>query len=259
MTILDTFSLQGKIALLTGGAGLYGRQIARALAEAGATTYIASRDIAGLETVAEELRDEGYDVRAMPLDQGDETSILTLRDAIKADSGRLEILVNNAVARPLKSGYFSEASAIEESMRVNGTGLILITRAMGEIMADGGSIVNIGSIMGLVGLEPLNYRGTDMDGWYPDYFFNKGGMTNLTRFQASYYGSRGIRVNCLHPGGYQTPDQVEAFVENYSERTCLGRMANDTDLMGSIVFLASGASRYITGANIPVDGGYTAK
>jgi NAD(P)-dependent dehydrogenase (short-subunit alcohol dehydrogenase family) len=259
MTILDTFSLRGKVALLTGGAGLYGRQIARALAEAGATTYIASRDMASLETVAKELRGEGHDVRAMPLDQGEEASILALHDMIKADSGRLDILVNNAVARPLKNGYFSDASAIDESMRINGTGLILLTRVMGEIMAEGGSIINIGSIMGLVGLEPLNYRDTDMDGWNPDYFFHKGGMSNLTRFLASYHGSRGIRVNCLHPGGYQTPDQPEAFVKNYSERTCLGRLANDTDLMGSIVFLASGASRYITGANIPVDGGYTAK
>lgn len=259
MTILDTFSLKGKIALLTGGAGLYGRQITRALAEAGATTYIASRDVAALEAVAEELCGEGHDVRALPLDQGEEASILALRDAIKADSGRLDILVNNAVARPLKNGYFSDASAIDESMHINGTGLILLTRAMGEIMADGGSIINIGSIMGLVGAEPLNYRGTDMDGWYPDYYFHKGGMTNLTRFLASYYGSRGIRVNCLHPGGFQTPDHPEAFVKNYSERTCLGRLANDTDLMGGIVFLASDASRYITGANIPVDGGYTAK
>lgn len=259
MTILDTFSLNGKTALLTGGAGLYGRQIARALAEAGATTYIASRNVAALEAVAAELRREKHDVRAMPLDLGDEASILALRDAIKTDSGHLDILVNNAVARPLKKGYSSDGSAIEESMRVNGAGLILINRAMGEIMSDGGSIINIGSIMGLVGLEPLNYRGTDMDGWYPDYFFHKGGMTNLTRFLASYYGSRGIRVNCLHPGGYQTPDHPEAFVKNYSERTCLGRLANDTDLMGSIVFLASDASRYITGANIPVDGGYTAK
>lgn len=259
MTILDTFSLQGKIALLTGGAGLYGRQIARALAEAGATTYIASRNVFGLEAVAVELRGEGHDVRSMSLDQGDEASILALRDAIKVESGRLDILVNNAVARPLKNGYFSEASAIDESMRINGTGLILVTRTMGEILAGGGSIINIGSIMGLVGLEPLNYSGTDMDGWYPDYFFHKGGMANYTRFLASYYGPRGIRANCLHPGGYQTLDQPEAFVKNYSARTCLGRLANDTDLMGSIVFLASDASRYITGSNIPVDGGYTAK
>jgi len=259
MKVLDTFSLSGKTALLTGGAGLYGRQIVRALAEAGATTCIASRNVAALEAVAAELRGEGHDVRAMPLDQGDETSILALRDAIKTDIGHLDILVNNAVPRPVKDGYYSDAAAIDESMRINGTGLILITRTMGEIIADGGSIINIGSIMGLVGLEPLNYRGTEMDGWIPDYFFHKGGMANLTRFLASYYGPRGIRVNCLHPGGYQTPDQPEAFVRNYSERTCLGRLANDTDLMGSIVFLASDASVYITGANIPVDGGYTAK
>jgi len=144
-------------------------------------------------------------------------------------------------------------------MRVNGTGLILITRALGEIMADGGSIINIGSIMGLVGLEPLNYSGTDMDGWYPDYFFHKGGMANLTRFLASYYGPRGIRVNCVHPGGLQSSGHDEAFVKNYSERTCLGRLANDTDLMGIVVFLAADASVYVTGTNIPVDGGYTAK
>jgi NAD(P)-dependent dehydrogenase (short-subunit alcohol dehydrogenase family) len=144
-------------------------------------------------------------------------------------------------------------------MRVNGTGLILMTRAMGEILADGGSIINIGSMMGLVGVEPRNYDGTDMHGWYPDYFFHKGGMANLTRFLASYYGPRGIRVNCVHPGGLLSPSHPEAFVRNYSTRTCLGRLANDTDLMGVIVFLASDASAYVTGTNIPVDGGYTAK
>lgn len=150
--------------------------------------------------------------------------------------------MNNAVARPAKDGYFSAAAALEESMRVNGTG----------------SIINIGSMMGLVGVEPLNYQGTDMHGWYPDYFFHKGGMTNLTRFLASYYGPRGIRVNCIHPGGLNT-GQPAAFLKNYSERTCLGRLANDTDLMGIVVFLASAASVYLTGTNIPVDGGYTAK
>jgi NAD(P)-dependent dehydrogenase (short-subunit alcohol dehydrogenase family) len=108
-------------------------------------------------------------------------------------------------------------------------------------------------------MEPANYRGTDMLNWCPDYFFHKGGMVNLTRFQASYYGQRGIRVNAIHPGGLGSMGHPEQFVKNYSERTCLGRMANDTDLMGIIVFLASDASKYITGTNIPVDGGYTAK
>ncbi|MBN1558334.1 MAG: SDR family oxidoreductase [Lentisphaerae bacterium] len=259
MSVLETFSLAGKVGLVTGGAGLYGRQIVRALAEAGARTYVASRHTAALEAVAAESCARGHDVRVLRLDQGDEASCLALRDAVRADSGRLDVLVNNAVARPLKDGYASPAAAIEESMRINATGLMVLTRAMGEILSDGGSIINIGSIMGLVGLEPLNYRGTDMDGWYPDYFFHKGGMVNLTRFWASYYGRRGIRVNCVHPGGLKNPGHPEAFVRNYSERTCLGRLAGDTDLMGIVVFLASDASSYITGANIPVDGGYTAK
>ena len=259
MTILDAFSLTGKVALVTGGAGLYGRQIVQALAEAGARTYIASRNLEALEKVAEEHRALGHDVRALRMDQTDEASIFAVRDAIVRESGKLHILVNNAVARPAKKGYFDEAAAIDESMRVNGTGLILVTRTLGESMADGGSIINIGSMMGLVGVEPLNYRGTDMNGWYPDYFFHKGGMVNLTRFLASYYGPRGIRCNCVNPGGLLNEVHPEAFVKNYSERTCLGRLANDTDLMGIVVFLAADASVYVTGTNIPVDGGYTAK
>lgn len=259
MPILDRFSLAGKVALLTGGAGLYGRQILRGLAEAGARTYIASRNVDQLEQVAAEHRALGHDVRALQLDQADEASIAAVRDAIVAESGRLHVLVNNAVARPVKRGYFDDAAAIDESMRVNATGLILVTRALGEVMADGGSIINIGSIMGLVGLEPLNYRGTDMQGWYPDYFFNKGGMANLTRFLASYYGPRGIRCNCLHPGGLLNEGHPEAFVRNYGERTCLGRLAGEDDLGGAVVFFASDASAYVTGANLPVDGGYTAK
>jgi NAD(P)-dependent dehydrogenase (short-subunit alcohol dehydrogenase family) len=258
MPLLDTFSLKDKVALVTGGAGLYGRQIVRALAEAGARTYIASRNLEALENLAAEHRSLGHDVRALRLDQTEESSIFAVRDAIVKESGNLHILVNNAVARTVK-GYFDEAAAIDESMRVNGTGLILVTRALGEVMADGGSIINIGSMMGLVGLEPLNYRGTEMTGWYPDYFFHKGGMVNLTRFMASYYGSRGIRCNCVNPGGLLNEAHPEAFVKNYSERTCLGRLANDTDLMGIIVFLAADASLYVTGTNIPVDGGYTAK
>jgi NAD(P)-dependent dehydrogenase (short-subunit alcohol dehydrogenase family) len=258
MSLLDTFSLTGKVALLTGGAGLYGRQILRGLAEAGARTYIASRNLEALDAVAAEHRRLGHDVRSLRLDQADETSIAAVRERIVAESGGLHVLVNNAVARPTR-GLFDKAEKIDESMHVNGTGLILVTRGLADAIADGGSIINIGSIMGLVGLEPLNYRDTDMSGWCPDYFFHKGGMANLTRFFASYFGSRGIRCNCLHPGGLLNEGHPEAFVRNYSERTCLGRLANDSDLAGAVVFLASDASAYITGVNIPVDGGYTAK
>ncbi len=201
MSVLVRFSLKGKNALVTGGAGLYGRQIAQALAQASATTVMASRDLPRLEQAAAEYQREGLAIHALRLDQGEEASILEARDQWRERYGELHVLVNNAVARPVKKGVFSPAESFDESFHINGTGLILVTRAFGEMMVEGGSIINIGSIMGLVGVEPANYRGTDMDGRYPDYFFHKGGMANLTRFWASYYGPRGIRVNCLHPGG----------------------------------------------------------
>ena len=261
MGILDKFSLQGKVALVTGGAGLYGRQIVAALAEAGACTYVAARHVDALETLAAGHRAEGQDVRARQLDQGDEASVLGLRDAIVQESGRLDILVNNAVLRPMKKGYRDEAAAFAESMSVNATGLFMITRAFGDVMAEqgSGSIINIGSIQGMIGPDPTIYRGTSMSGWYPDYFFHKGAMINFTRFIASYYGAKNVRCNCISPGGFRTPDHPEPFVRQYSDRTFLGRLANSTDLMGIIVFLGSDASVYITGTNIPVDGGYTAK
>ena len=113
--------------------------------------------------------------------------------------------------------------------------------------------------MGMIGPDPTNYVGTTMSAWYPDYFFHKGGMINFTRFIASYYGDKGIRCNCISPGGLFQSSMPEEFVRNYNSRTFLGRLADDSDLKGIIVFLASDASVYITGTNIPVDGGYTAK
>jgi len=260
MHISDMFTLSGKVALITGGAGLFGRQIVEACAEAGASTWIASRHIDALEPVAEQHRALGHDVRAARVDQSDESSIAALRERIAGESGRLDVLVNNAVARPMK-GYNDDAAHFDESMQVNATGLFMITRAMGDFMAEtgGGSIVNIGSIMGMIGPEPDNYTGTDMSGWYPDYFFHKGGMINFTRFIASYYGEKGIRCNCVSPGGLFQETMPRTFVENYSRRTVLGRLADESDLKGVIVFLAGDGSRYITGVNIPVDGGYTAK
>lgn len=261
MNVMRSFSLVGKVAVLTGGGGLYGRQLVAALAEAGATTYIASRDVAALEGVAAEHQALGQDVTALQLDQGDEESVLRLRDEVLKRSGEIDILVNNAVARTMKQGWEDTAESFDESMHINATGLFVMSRCFGKVMktAGAGSIINIGSIMGMIGAEPANYVGTEMHGWHPDYFFHKGGMVNFTRFCASYFGGSNVRVNCVSPGGLNTPDQPEAFVRQYSERTQLGRMGNVTDLKGITVFLASDASAYITGANIPVDGGYTAK
>jgi NAD(P)-dependent dehydrogenase (short-subunit alcohol dehydrogenase family) len=132
-------------------------------------------------------------------------------------------------------------------------------RTFGDAMArrGRGSIVNVGSIMGMVGPDFSLYEGFDWNA-PPDYFFHKGGMVQLTRYAASKLGPHGVRVNCVSPGGFLA-DQDPVFVDRYNARTFLGRMAGDGDLGGPIVFLASDAAAYITGANLPVDGGYTAK
>jgi NAD(P)-dependent dehydrogenase (short-subunit alcohol dehydrogenase family) len=260
MSVMDLFDLSGKVALVTGGAGLYGRQIVFGLAGAGARTYVASRDVSALEKLVCEPECNG---RALPLslDQGREDSILALREELRKKEDRIDVLVNNAVLRPMVGGYEDAAESFEVSMRVNATGLFLITRVIGDWMAEQqrGSIINIGSIHGMIGPDPAIYRGTEMHGWVPDYFFHKGGMLNYTRFIASYYGRWNVRCNCLSPGGLRTARHPEAFVRQYSERTCLGRMAGENDLVGPVVFLASDASVYVTGVNLPIDGGYTAK
>ena len=154
--------------------------------------------------------------------------------------------------------WASDADAFAKSMAVNATGLFSMTKAFGDHMAEqnGGSIINIGSIQGMVGPDYSLYEGL---GWGspPDYFFHKGGMINFTRYVAARLGPRGVRCNTLSPGGFFN-DQDPRFVERYSRRTALGRMADDTDLKGAVVFLASDASAYVTGINLPVDGGYTA-
>ncbi len=262
MNVMESFSLKGKTALLTGGAGLYGRQIAAALAEAGAETYIASRGLEALEQVAAEERARGYHVTALPLDLSEEGSIRELHAEIVRRSGGVHVLVNNAVTRCATSGWDQPLEAYDRSLHVNASALFLITALFaGEMRRRRqGSIINIGSMMGSVGVELHNYDGTTMgDNPSPIYFYEKGGMLNFTRWAASVLGPHNVRVNCVSPGGLRSPGQPEAFVRQYSQRTQLGRLANDTDLKGAIVFLASEASVYITGANIPVDGGYTAK
>ncbi|MFO7636114.1 MAG: SDR family oxidoreductase [Clostridia bacterium] len=261
MKVLDTFSLKGKTALVTGGAGKYGRQMVEALAEAGATTYTASRDLEKLTGFTEMLKKKGIEAFPLSLDQGSHTSILALKEEILRRSGRIDILVNNAVAR---SGHLEELTMeeLEEDFRTNAAGMILIHREFGAQMVrqGGGSIINIGSIYGLAGYDDWLYEGTGLQKTGgAAYYYNKGGLVNLTRFFAGYYGKGKVRVNCIHPGGYGTPETPADFCRNYTDKTFLKRMANDTDLKGILVFLASDASAYVTGTNIPVDGGLTAK
>lgn len=257
MSILQRFQLNDKVVVLTGGAGLFGRQLTFALAEAGATLVVASRNVERLKQLAAER--SALRIHCEAFDQGEEKSILNLRDRVLRNFGRVDGLVNNSVTRPMKS-LNDDVSQWEESMRVNATGLFLMTRAFGEIMRGqkSGSIVNIGSIQGAVGPSLELYEGTSMGLPPPDYFFHKGGMINLTRYFAGIYGRDNVRVNCVSPGGFFN-EQPEPFLAAYNQRTMLGRMAGEHDLGGAVVFLLSEAACYITAINLPVDGGYTAK
>lgn len=249
--------LGGKIIVLTGGAGIYGGSLVTELTDAGATLVLASRNVAALDQLAASEQQRDRQVYAHHLDQADETSILQLRDWVTGEFGRVDGLVNNAVLRTVK--HISDPLAgWDASMKVNAIGLFAMHRAFGDAMAGcgSGSIVNISSIQGMVGPDYTLYEGFDMDA-LPDYFFHKAGMINLTRLFAAYYGPKGVRVNSLSPGGYQK-DHPEVFVERYARKTFLRRMARDHDLGGPLIFLLSDAASYVTGVNLPVDGGYTA-
>jgi len=256
--IRELFDLAGRVAVVTGGAGLYGRQIVEALAEAGARTFMASRDVAKLRAQADKFQAAGLAVTPLELDQGCEESIQRLLAAVVDQASGVDILVNNAVLRPMRD-WTSPAADFATSMAVNATGLFIITREFGQHMAQRGrgSIINIGSIQGEVGPDFTLYQDLDW-GIPPDYFVHKGGMLQLTRFAAAKLGPQGVRVNCLVPGGFFN-HQDPRFLTRYCERTFLGRMADESDLKGAIVFLASDASAYVTGASLAVDGGYTAK
>lgn len=245
------------VAVVTGGYGIYGSPISEALAEAGATVVIASRSLEPCQAKALELRERGLAASAETYDQGDEASILGLRDRVLSRFGRVSILVNNSVGRFMRT-YDDPLEHWQRSMGVNATGLFAISRAFIEpMMREGkGSVINIGSIQSVVAPDFTNYAGTGMT-TPPDYHFHKHGMIGLTKYLASWAGPHRVRVNAISPGGFQTPEHKEPFISQYCRRVFLGRMARHDDIKGAVVFLASEASAYITGQNLVIDGGYS--
>lgn len=260
MNVKQLFDLTGKVILVTGGAGNYGKYITEGLAEAGATVIIASRNKENIETTAQKFREEGLDVHGLDVSQGNHQSVLELSKVILEKFKKLDGFVNNAVSRPMK-GYSDPIEKFAESMEVNATGMMDILREMGELISknkDGGSIINISSMMGMFGPDYSNYEGTDMGkDLPPDYFFHNAGLINLTRFMAQNFAGKNIRVNCISPGGLFN-NQPERFLENYCKKVPLKRMANNDDIKGLVVLLASKAGEYINGENILMDGGLNA-
>lgn len=260
MNVKELFDLTGKVILVTGGAGNYGKCITEGLGEAGATVIIASRNKENIEPVVKNFREEGLDVYGMQVDQGNHDSVMELSKEIINKFGKLDGFINNAVSRPMK-GYYAPIEKFAESMQVNATGMMDILREMGELIGqnkDGGSIINISSMMGMFGPDYSNYEGTDMGkDLPPDYFFHNAGLINLTRYMAQNFSGKNIRVNCISPGGLFN-NQPERFLENYTKKVPLKRMANSDDIKGLVVLLASKAGEYINGENILMDGGLNA-
>jgi len=261
MGILDHFSLEGKVALVTAGAGpLFGSSISEALVEAGATLITASRSLERNTAYTEELRRQGYDAYGMELDITDISSITALHDQILAQFGRLDILVNSALARV--GGSFETQTPEDwlHSAKGDMVGLFAICKAfVPDMVRQGkGSIINISSIYGVVANDPSLYEGTGML-QPPHYNFVKAGMINFTRHIANYYGKKGVRANCIAPGGYfgDPEEGEEPFLSNYKKRCPIGRGLHNEDIKGAVVFLASDASEYVTGITLMVDGGWT--
>lgn len=261
MSNTNSFSLQGKVIIQFGGTGLLGRALVSALAAAEATLVVASRNRDSLEALAASERAASRTVYVEEVDINSEASLHSLRDRVIAQHGRVDGIVFNAVHRAMK-GFGDKLSSWEASMATNATGFFATVRTFGDVMAaqGSGSIVNIASMMGMVGMNPWLYGEGGVTP-SPDYFFHKGGMINLTRYLASLYGSQSVRVNVISPGGIFNPEKPQEadFLERYGKMTMLGRMANAEEIGGATVFLLSDASTYITGVNLAVDGGYTAK
>lgn len=256
-----SISLAGKTVVQFGGSGLLGQALALDLGRAGAQVVIASRSPAKLAALLQSARDEALSLEAESVDITDESSLSALRDRVLAKHDRVDGIVFNAVSRPM-AGLHDPVETWESSMATNATGFLLTTRTFGDAMAAAaaGSIVNIASIQGMVGPNGFLYEGTTMIS-PPDYFFHKGGMINMTRYLAAQYGPQGVRVNVVSPGGILNPDTPppDTFLERYGSMTMIGRMAHAREISGAVAYLLSDASTYVTGINLPVDGGYTAK
>jgi len=258
MNVKDLLSLKGKVIVVTGGSGNYGRCIVEGLAEADGTVVTTSRNLNTAQRTAEQFQQVGLDVHAMQVDQADPESVLCFKDELVKNFGQLDAFVNNAVARPMKS-YDAPLSQFDESMRINATGMMDLLREMTDLIAlsGGGSVINIASMMGMFGPDLSNYEGTAMGNPPPDYFFHNAGLINLNRYMAQVMGGKNVRFNCISPGGLFN-HQPPVFLENYTKKVPLRRMANQDDIKGLVVLLASEAGAYINGENILMDGGLNA-
>lgn len=256
------FRLDGKVVVVTGALGFLGTHYTAALAGAGANVVVADLDDDCCRRRADELTKQGLpSALGVGTDVARKASVEELVARTVAQFGRLDVVVNNAAARsPHFMAPFEEFPVAdwEQVLAVNLTGVFLVAQAAGRrMLAQGrGVIVNVASHYGVVGPDFRIYPDTGIS-TPPVYTASKAGIIGLTRYLATYWAGKNIRVNCLSPGGVYNDHSAE-FVKNYSSRVPLGRMAEPGEMGQALLFLASEASSYLNGHNLVVDGGWTA-
>ncbi len=263
----NPFDLTGRVAVVTGATGLIGREHCRGLKEAGAWVVAADVNEDAVSRFAKEA-----DLMPLVCDVTSQDSLKQGLAKILSWHDRLDVIVNNAAVNdmfenPALAGEQSKFENYPEALwrrmfDVNVTGTFLASQIWGAHLAEkrSGSIVNIASTYGIVAPDQSLYQTPEGDQKFyksAAYPATKGAVISFTRFLAAYWGEKNVRVNCLSPGGVEN-GQDAYFVENYSKKTPLGRMAAPGDYRGALVFLASDASAYMTGSNLVVDGGWTA-
>ena len=266
-TAADTFSLSGRTAIVTGSAGRLGARFSEVLAAAGANTVLVDVQRRRNDALARDLADRyGTDPLAVHCDITEQDRVKDMVRQAEEKYGRVDVLINNAhyVPRdhPYRDAPFEEYpfDLWNDTVAMNHKGLFLCTKEAGKAMLrnGSGSVINIASTYGIVGPDWRIYGKSRLNS--PAYYsYTKGGVVNFTRYMAAHWHRRNIRVNTLTPGGvFDESRHDDEFVRKYSEKTMLGRMAYEDDYDGAILFLASDASRYMTGANLVVDGGWSA-
>ena len=266
----ELFDLTDQVAVVTGGTGLLGKEFCQTLAQAGAGVVVADKDGSAARSLAADLIQKGIQALGVGMDVTKADSVHQMVASTLREFGRLDILVNSAALDPkfdpqskeAHSGAFEDypLELWQQALDVNLTGMFLCSQAAVTPMLEQGNgvIINVSSIYGVAAPDQRMYqRQGEPAQFKPAYYtVTKAGVLGMTKYLAAYYAGKNIRVNALTPGGVFNQHNDD-FVAAYSARAVIGRMAEKDEMNGALLFLASDASRYMTGANLIVDGGWT--
>ncbi|WP_051266576.1 SDR family NAD(P)-dependent oxidoreductase [Nakamurella lactea] len=255
------FDLNGRVAVVTGGGTHLGAAMAGALAAAGARVHLMARNGARCQRVANGLSESGFQAQGHECDVTDSMAVERVVGEITADSGRLDVLVANAGGSSAR-GPFTELTDVQirSSMELNvlGTAACIRSAAWPMIAAGAGSIILIGSIHSSLGSDRRAYDDS-WEGSAADYHIAKGAIVNMARALAMEWATTGVRVNCLSPGQIPKSSLPAPQAERFRESIPIGRLGEPDDLAGAVLLLASDAGSFITGHNLIVDGGWSAR